>query len=60
MQSVEYMSHSTKVKEFELFLVNNNTTNLDFFFNFNAEQLTAINHSSRQENLHNNACVGLL
>ena len=56
------MSHSTKVKEFELFsFAKNNTTNLDFFnFNFNSEQLAAINHSSRQDNLHNNACVGLL
>ena len=37
------MSHSTKVKEFELvlvfFLQKNNTTNLDFFsFNFNSGQ----------------------
>ena len=57
------MSHSTKVKEFELFcFAKNNTTNKDFFFNFNfnSEQLTAINHSSRHENLHYNVCVGLL
>ena len=56
------MSHSTKLKEFELKKnAKNNTTNLDFLnFNFNSEQLTAIHHSSRQENLHNNACVGLL
>ena len=55
-------SHSIKVKEFELFFFpKNNTTNLDFLnFNFSSEQLTVIIHSSRQENLHNNACVGLL
>ena len=58
-----YTSHSTKVKEFELKkCVKNNTTNLDFFFNFNfnSEQLTTLKHSSRQENLHTNTCVGLL
>ena len=57
-----HRSHSTKVKEFEQFVfAKNNTTNLDFFnSNFNSEQLTAIYHSSRQENLHNNARVGLL
>ena len=57
-----YMGHSTKVKEFELiFFAKNNTAYLDFVnFNLNSEQLIARNHSSRQENLHNNACVGLL
>ena len=57
-----YRSHSTKVKEFEPNkFAKNNTTNLEFLnFNFNSEQLTAIKHSSRQENLHDNACVGLL
>ena len=61
MYSIADMSNSTKVKEFELFFfAKNNTTNLDFLnFNFNSEQLTAINHSPRQENLRNNACVGL-
>ena len=57
------MGHSTKGEEFEhfFFFAKKYTTNLDFFnFNFNPEQLTAINHSSRQENLHNNAFVGLL
>ena len=56
------MSHSTKVKESELVsFAKNNTTYLSFFnFNFNSEQLTAINHSSRQKTVHNNACVGLL
>ena len=55
------MSHSTKVKEFEIKKIKNDTTNMDFLnFNFNSEQLKAINHSSRQENLHNNACAGLL
>ena len=56
------MSHSTKAKEFELFFfAKNSTTNLDLKkINSNSEQLTAINHSSRQENLHNNECVGLL
>ena len=56
------MIHSTKVKEFELIVfAKNNITNLDFLnFNFNSEQLTEINKSSRQANLHNNACVGLL
>ena len=54
------MSHSTKVKEFELFFfAKNNITNLNFFhFGFNSEQVTAINNSSRQENLHNKECVG--
>ena len=56
-----YMSHSTKVMEFELFFAKSNTTNLDFLdFNLNSEQLTAINHSSRQVNLHDNASVYLL
>ena len=57
-----YMGHSTKGKEFEqFFLCKNNTTNLDFLnFNFNSEQLTAINHTSRQENLYTHAFVGLL
>ena len=56
------MSHSTKVKEFKLiFFAKINATNLEFLnFNFNTEQLTAINHSSRQKNSHNNAYVGLL
>ena len=32
---IRYMSHSTKVKEFELKnFAKNNTTNLDFFFVF--------------------------
>ena len=54
--------HSTKGEEFEqIFFAKNYTTNLDFFyFNFNSEQLTAINHSSRQEHLHNNTFIGLL
>ena len=43
------------------FFAKNNTTNLDFLdFNFNSEQLTTINHSSKQENSHSNACDGLL
>ena len=56
------MGHSTKGEEFEqFFFAKNYTTNLDFLnFNFNFEQLTAIKHSSRQVNLHNNAFVGLL
>ena len=55
------MGHSTKGEEFGQKNAKNYTTNLDFLnFNFNSEQLTAINHSSRQENLHNNAFVGLL
>ena len=40
---------------------NNNTSYLDFLnFDFNSEQLTTIYHSSRQDNLQNNARVGLL
>ena len=51
----------TKVKEFELiFLQKITQLNWIFYRNFNSEQLTAINHSSRQESLHNNACFGLL
>ena len=54
------MGHSTKGEEFGHFFLNY-TTHLDIFnFNFNSEQLTVINHSSSQENLHNNAFVGLL
>ena len=58
---VLYKSHSTKVKEFELKdFPKNNTTNLFFSnFNFNSEQLTVINHSSIQDNLHNDARVAL-
>ena len=57
-----YMSHSTKVKEFEQMFLQKLTQLIWMFFNFNfnSEQITAINHSSRQENLHNNACVALL
>ena len=57
-----HMSHSTKVKEFELNFFAKITQLIWIFlnFNFNSEQLTVANHSSRQENLHNNACVGLL
>ena len=60
--SVQCMSHSTKVKEFQhFFFAKTYTANLDLLnLNFNSEQLTAINHSFRQENLHNNACVELL
>ena len=56
------MNHSTKVKEFELNFLLKRTQLIWIFlnFNFNFEQLTAINYSSRQDNLHNNACVGLL
>ena len=59
---IAYTSYSTKVKEFELtFFAKKNTTDLEFFnFHFNSKHLTAINHSSKQENLYNNACVGLL
>ena len=58
-----YTSQSIKVKEFELFFLQKITQliwRVFFNFKFNSEQLTAINHSSRQENLHNNACDGLL
>ena len=53
-------SHSTKVKEFEIKILQKITQLIwsFFHFDFNSEQLTTINHSSRQENLHNNACVG--
>ena len=55
-----YVSQSTKVKEFELFVFQS-ASNLNCInFNFNSEQFTAINHSYRQDNLHNTACVGLL
>ena len=63
MYSIADMSNSTKVKEFELIFFLQKITQLIWIFlnfNFNSEQLTAINHSSRQENLRNNACVGLL
>ena len=50
-----------KVRNLSILFAKNYTTNLDFFnFSFNSEQLTTINHSSRQEHLHNNAFVGLL
>ena len=56
------MGQSTKGEEFEQFFLQKIHNLFGFFldFNFNSEQLTAINHSSRQENLHNNAFVGLL
>ena len=56
------MNHSTKEIEFEqIFFAKKYTNNLDFLnFHFNSEQLTAINHSSRQEKLHNDVFVGLL
>ena len=48
----------TKVKECELFILQ--TITQTFFLNDNSEQLNAINHSSRQANLQNNARVSLL
>ena len=48
-KSYSHTSHSTKVMGFQLIIFAKNiTTNLDFLnFNFNTEQLSAINHSSR-------------
>ena len=57
-----YMGRSTKDEEFEQLFLQKITQLIRIFlnFNFNSEQLTAIKHSSRQENLHYNAFVGLL
>ena len=60
---LSHMGHSTKGEEFEHIFLQKNTQLIWIFFsnfNFNSEQFTAINHSSRQENLYNNAFVGLL